>query len=405
VSDHGPFGPEGDDPFKGIPLFGDLARMLQQQGPVNWDAARQLATSIATEGVSEPNVDPLDRIQLEQLARVAELHVANVTTLPTSTTGRGLSIVPVTRSMWMQRTLDAHRRLFESLAGSLAGGMRAVASEDGPDEVIGDPMAKMLGGIMQAFSPVVLGMTVGSLLGHLAKRSFGQYDLPIPRPPSDELLVLLANVDEFGEEWSLPKDDLRLWVCLHEVTHHAVLSVPHVRVRMQSLLERYVAGFEPDPNAFESRLGDLDAGDPAALNKLPELLGDPELLLGAIQSPAQRELLPQLDALVAVIVGYVDNVMDRIGEGLIRSYGMLTEALRRRRVEADPSDRFVERLFGLELTRAHYERATRFVDGVVERSGIEALERLWISERELPTPAEIDAPGLWLARIDLPADD
>ena len=81
---------------------------------------------------------------------------------------------------------------------------------------------------------------------------------------------------------------------------------------------------------------------------------------------------------------------------------MLTEALRRRRVTADPSDRFVERLLGLELTQAAYERGSRFVDGVIEREGWEALERLWRSDRELPTPAEVDAPGLWLARIDLP---
>ena len=120
---------------------------------------------------------------------------------------------------------------------------------------------------------------------------------------------------------------------------------------------------------------------------------------------AQRELLPQLEATVAVVVGYVDHVMDTIGDRLIGSYGMVTEALRRRRVTADPSDRFVERLFGLELTQAHYDRGTAFVEGVIERSGADALERLWKSERELPTPAEIDAPGLWLARIDLPETD
>ena len=404
MSDRGPLGPEGDDPFRGIPLFGDLARMLQQQGPVNWDAARQLAASIATEGVSEPNIDPLDRIQLEQLARVAELQVGNATSLTTSTSGSGIAIVPVTRTMWMQRTLDAHRKLFEALAGSLSGGMQVTVDPSGPeDPEFDDPMTKMLGGIMHAFSPVMLGMTIGSLLGHLAKRSFGQYDLPIPRAPSDEISVLLGNIDEFGEGWSLPKDDLRLWVCVHEVARHAVLSVPHVRARLESLLERYVAGFEPDPHALETRLGELDVSDPTAMNKLPELLGDPEVLLGAIQSPAQRELLPQLEAIVAVVVGYVDHLMDTIGEGLIGSYGMVTEALRRRRVTADPSDRFVERLFGLELTQAHYERGAAFVNGVVERAGTDALERLWKSERELPTPAEIDAPGLWLARIDLPA--
>ena len=401
MSDRGPLDP-GDDPFKNIPLFGDLARMLQQQGPVSWDAARQLAASIATEGASEPNIDPMDRIKVEQLARVADLHVTQASGLTTSPTGRGLTIVPVTRGQWIQQTMSAHRALFESLAGSLSGGMaNGLFAADDPEDA-DDPMTKMLGGIMQAFSPVMLGMTAGSMLGHLARRSLGQYDLPIPRPPGDELMIVLANVDEFGREWSLPDDDLRLWVCVHEVAHHAVLSVPHVRARLQSLLEAYVDGFEPDSGALESKLGELDVNDMSGLNDMQQFFGDPELLLGAIQSPAQRELLPRLEAIVAVIVGYVDHLMDDIGQGLIGSYGMVTEAIRRRRVTADPSDRFVDRLLGLELSQVQYERGSSFVEGVVERAGRVALERLWSSERELPTPAEVDAPGLWLARIDLP---
>ena len=83
---------------------------------------------------------------------------------------------------------------------------------------------------------------------------------------------------------------------------------------------------------------------------------------------------------------------------------MVTEAIRRRRVEASTSDRFVERLFGLELTQDRYDRGAAFVDGVVERAGTEAIERLWRSADQLPTPAELDAPGLWLARIDLPSE-
>jgi putative hydrolase len=384
-------------------LFGDLARMLQQQGPVSWDAARQLAASIATEGVSEPNIDPLDRIKLEQLARVAELQVANASGLTTSPTGRGVTVVPVNRSQWIQQTLASHRPLLESLAGSLGGGLGAgmPGPDDDPDD-IDDPMAKMLGGIMQAFSPVMLGMTAGSMLGHLAVRSFGQYDLPIPRPPSDELMIVLANLDQFGREWSLPEDDLRLWVCVHEVAHHAVLSLPHVRKQLESLLGEYVSGFEPDSGALENKLGELDVSDMTAIGNMQQLFGDPEVLLGAIQSPAQRALLPRLEALVAVIVGYVDHLMDEIGHGLIGSYDMVTEAMRRRRVTADPSDRFVERLLGLELTQAQYERGAAFIEGAVDRAGREALDRLWRSDRELPTPAEVDAPGLWLARIDIP---
>src|ERR1700694_5788538 len=97
--------------------------MLQQQGPVSWAPARQLAASIATEGVSEPNIDPLDRIKLEQLARVADLQVAHASGLTTSPTGKGITVIPVTRSQWIQQTLASHRPLLESLASSLSGGM------------------------------------------------------------------------------------------------------------------------------------------------------------------------------------------------------------------------------------------------------------------------------------------
>ena len=97
--------------------------------------------------------------------------------------------------------------------------------------------------------------------------------------------------------------------------------------------------------------------------------------------------------------------MDQVGTKLIGSYGMLTEALRRRRVETSEADRFVERLIGLELTQATYDRGAAFVDGVVERAGEEGLSRLWEGERMLPSPPEVDAPGLWLARIDLPVED
>jgi putative hydrolase len=392
-------GPFGDgNPFQGLPIFGDLAKLFQQQGPMSWDAARQLGVSIATGGTPEANVDPVERITIEQLARVAELHVANATGLDTSTTGHGLTIVPVTRSQWTQRTLDAYRPLFEELAGSL--------HQESPPPIETDPSDPLgwMAPLMQMIGPMMLGMTAGSMVGHLARRSLGQYDLPIPRPPSDELLIVPANIDEFGEQWSLPLDDLRLWVCLHDVTHHAVLGIPHVRARLDSLLHRYLAGFQASSVSLEERFGALDVDDPRELSDLESLFGDPEALLGAIRTPEQQELLPQLAALVAVLVGYVDHVMDHSGTGLIGSYAMVTEALRRRRVEADTSDRFVEQLFGLELSRDQYDRGEAFVSGVLDRSGEAGLARLWADERHLPTPAEVDAPGLWLARIDLPEE-
>ena len=144
---------------------------------------------------------------------------------------------------------------------------------------------------------------------------------------------------------------------------------------------------------------------PQALADLQSSLTDPDIVLGAVRSPAQDQIQPELTALVAAISGYVDWVMDTLGANLIGSYAMTTEALRRRRVEADASDRFVERILGLELDADQYDRGTRFANGVVERAGAEGLHRLFAEPSTLPTPAEVDAPGLWLARIDLPLDD
>ncbi len=386
-------GPPGENPFEGLPFLGDLARMLASQGPLSWDAGRQFALQVATGGAPEANPDPVERIRLEELSRVAELRVADATGLPVSATGSPITFIPVTRGEWARRTLDAYRPYLEHLASSLS-----LAATAGDDDATSDPTAQLLGGIFTMIGPMILGMQSGAMVGHLATRSLGQYDLPLPRGTSDQLMVVSPNVEAFGEEWSLPAEDLRLWICLSELTTHAVVTLPHVRARLVGLVEEYVSGFRVEPGGLESTLGEVDPTDPAALQRA---LSDPAALLGAIQSSQQRAMLPRLEALVDVIVGYVDHIVDTVGTTLIGSYGMLTEALHRRRTEATSSDRFVEHLFGLELGRAQYERGTAFVEGVVRRAGSEGLARLWRSERELPTPAEVDAPGLWLARIDL----
>ena len=384
-------GPGPEDPFGGIPFLGDLAKLLGAQSGGGWEAARQFAVQVATGGTPEDNPDPMDRIALQELARVAELHVGDTTGLEVTQTGRPLAVVPVTRGEWARRTIDAWRPLLEKLSASMTGPALREGELDADD-----PQAAMFGPLLDALGPMMLGLQAGSMVGHLASRSLGQYDLPIPRPPSDELVLIARNVAEFGDEWSLPRDDLRLWICLSDVTTHAVIGVPHVRDRLWSLLDRHVSSFRIDTSSIEEAFSSIDPMDPAALQ---EAMGDPTALLGSIQSEAKKALLPELSALVAVIVGYVDHVMDTVGESLIGSYGMLTEALHRRRVEAAAADSFVDNLLGMAVGREQYERGEEFVRGVLERGG--DINRLFMDAKDLPTPNEVDAPGLWLARIDL----
>ncbi|MFN0028049.1 MAG: zinc-dependent metalloprotease [Acidimicrobiales bacterium] len=412
-------GPPGfGSPFGGLPFLGDLMRLVNSQGSSPWDGATQLAVSIASGGKSEPNVDPADRIELERFADIARMHVEALSTQPLTPAGTTLTVVPVTRGIWARQALTDYRSLLEQLSASLnqspgfgLGGPGGLGGDLGGVGGAANPLDAfnaMISGLMQMMGPMMLSMTAGSMVGHLAERALGTYHLPLPRPAGAPLQVVMPNVNDFAEEWSIEASQLRMWVCLSELVQHRVLGQPHVAQRVNEALSRYVRGFKAEPGAMESLLGGLDpAGmDLTDLNSLSDttglakLLGDPTALLGAFRSPEQTAMLPALQAMAATIVGYVDYRMDELGRRLLGGAGRLAEALRRRRVEASSADQFVERLLGLELTQSTYDRGAAFVSGVVERAGDEALERLWEQPETFPTTAEIEAPGLWLARIE-----
>jgi putative hydrolase len=396
-------------PFGGGPLddlMRNLARLFTSPGPVNWEIARQVATFTSTGGQPEGNPDPVARLHLEELLRVADMHVAQATGLATSTRG-SLSVKAMTKSQWALATLDAWRPLLERLAEASAGaGLGGAAfgfgegggpgeGEDSPP----DPMSQLLGNLPQVLGPVLFGVQSGAMVGDLAGRAMGQYEVPMPGPEGDDLLLVPTNIDSFAADWSLGADDVRMWVCLREVANHAVLRLPHVRRRLEDLAGQYVAAFHPDPTILEERMSDFNPTDMASLQAM---FGDPETLLGHMQSDDQRRLAVPLQALLSVVAGYVDHVMDSVGRRLIGGYGPLTEALRRRRLEEGQGTRIMGKLLGVGLDEAAYAKGQAFVRGVLERAGDAGLGRLWASARELPTPAEVQAPGLWLARIDLP---
>jgi uncharacterized protein (DUF2342 family) len=143
-----------------------------------------------------------------------------------------------------------------------------------------------------------------------------------------------------------------------------------------------------------------DADDP--MQAMQRLLSDPALLLGAVQSPAQAQLAPQLDAAVAAIVGTVDYLVDAVAARVIGGDALrIAEAVRRRRLETSPDDLFVERLLGLQLTQEQVQRGKTFTAGAVDRIGEGRLTELFAKPSPLPTPAELAAPGLWIARLEL----
>jgi putative hydrolase len=375
----------GDD----SPFF-DLRNLLSGAATDPWANAGELAATIASGGGSEPNVDPMVRMQLENLVRVAELHVAQATgiTLPSNTT-----VSAVNRSAWTKRSLESYRQFFERFGQALGDAV------DTTQIGANDPLTAMLGQVFQALGPMLVSATAGSMLGHLGQRALGQYDLPIPRA-TDEVLVVPGTIDEAADDWGVPRDDLRLWILVHELTAHAVLSVPHVGRRLESLLIDFASAFRPNADLIAEEMGGFDGlNDLSKIQELSETFNDPDVVLSMMRSPAHDLLLPQLDALVSAVLGFVGHTVESICGSLVGSNGEIRRRFRQRWIDVSPADRFMERLLGLEITARTFERGDRFVSGIDERAGAAGLERLWADELDLPTAAEIDAPGLWLARI------
>jgi putative hydrolase len=295
--------------------------------------------------------------------------------------------------------LEAYRTTLQSMVDAQRQGAAAMPTTTDLDPL--DDETGGLGALLSQFAvtlgPVLLGMQFGSAAGHLARRAFGQYALPLPWPESSSLLLVPGNVSRFADDWSLPLQEVQLWVCVRELTMHAVLTRPAVRSSLQTLLLDASAHAAAAQQSLVERLGD-GLGDP---NALENAMSDPEALLADLISPEQRNISNALTAVTTAIGAYVDQVHSNIATGLTSSPAALREAWYRYRVENGKGEQAFVGLFGLDMGQVEVDRGAAFISGVIERAGEDALSRLWTDELDLPTPAEVDAPGLWLARIGL----
>lgn len=380
-----------DDPFGGLPFLGDLAKAMSGQGPISWDAARQFAQLGATGGAAETNVDPAVRIAIDALAPIARMHLEDVTGAAVPS----LTPAVVTPGRWAHDTLEAYRPLFTDLA-------TALSQQSDTDDAPSDPMAQMMAGLSKMMAPAMLGMAVGSMIGDLARRAFGVHDLPIPRDTAS-LSIVATTIDTFANEWDIPLDEMRMWVLAHEYAGAIVGAAPGLRSALSALIRQHVAAFRPDPDAVAERLSSLDMSGDDPMAALQRTLGDPEVLLGAIRSDEQRALEPTIDALVSAVVGLTDWIVDAVAVRVVGGESLrIAEAVRRRRIETAPADAFVERLLGVRLDAEQVRRGKEFVQGAVDRVGERrALDALLSHPDAAPTAAEITAPGLWLARLEI----
>ena len=242
----------------------------------------------------------------------------------------------------------------------------------------------------------VAGVEMGGLLGFLARRVLGQYDLSLLSPDetvSGALLFVEPNIAKLEKDLGLTGEDFRLWIALHETTHAFQFeSFPWVRPHFSGLLNRLVAGLSARLVTPQTRPLDV-------LSRLLRPSG--EGLLERFLTPEEQAVIDELQALMSLVEGYAEHIMNAVGTRILPSFRTIEARVRARRENPSLLLDLFDRLTGMELKKAQYRQGEAFVNAVVEAQGIKFMNRVWEGPENLPTLAEIKNPSRWMKRMML----
>jgi coenzyme F420 biosynthesis associated uncharacterized protein len=343
---------------------------------VDWELAARTAATVTHPGPSMGHDEAVQLVaELRSAARAAGPYVAEVSHLAAAT-GDDAGVLVVDRAGWARVNARGFRGLLEPVVAEVARRRQM------------QPPA-----LVTAVGSRITGVEVGALLGFLSSRVLGQYDAF----SSDGRLLLVApNVVTVERELDVPPSDFRLWVCLHEETHRAQFGAnPWLATHMVERIRSLVGDLLLEPAQFAERLV-------RAMRDVPGLVrgeGSGVPLLDAVQTPEQRAALAELTAVMSLLEGHADVVMDEVGPKVVPAVDEIRERFTRRRAGRGAVDRLLRRLLGLEAKMRQYADGARFVRDVEARVGVDGFNAVWTGPDTLPRAAEIADPAAWVRRV------
>lgn len=358
---------------------------------VDWDMAVATASRLVRPG---PEVTPEEARQavadLKAYAAQAYDHVAEFTQLRADP---GDAVAVLDRPGWIHANASGFRTVLEPLIDKLAA--RRTATTPIPQPVI------------DAVGSKVTGAQTGTLLAFLATKVLGQYELfpPYGQAASDKpgrLLLVAPNIVAAEREMDVDPRDFRLWVCLHEETHRVQFgAVPWLREHLMGEIRDFVDATDLDPAAMARRLKAAAAAAYAAIREGlgPESAEGGESLIEAVQTPEQREILDRITALMSLLEGHADYVMDGVGPSVIPSVAVIRARFQARRRQSTRGEAILRRLLGIDAKLRQYRDGERFVRAVVDKVGMEGFNQVWAKPENLPSRAEIADPFAWVERV------
>ncbi|OHV32992.1 MULTISPECIES: zinc-dependent metalloprotease [Pseudofrankia] len=367
--------------------------------PVDWDLAVATARKLVRPGPQLTRAEADEVVtELRRLAVEAERYVEDYTHLrPPAAAVTPIAVVD--RPEWARSNVAGLRMITTPLLDRITDADR--------------------GSLSTAVGRRVTGVQLGSALAYLAGKVLGQYEVFLPPEeygptptvaaahdgavatdgtgPVGRLSLVAPNIAHAERQLSVVPRDFRLWVCLHEQTHRSQFTaVPWLRAHLESEIGAFIEATDLDPDALADRMRSAVAALRGAVRDRGQ---DAPSVVEALQTPAQRAVLDRLQALMTLLEGHADQVMDAVGPKVVPTVSDIRSKFDTRRSGGSPLDRFIRRLLGLDMKLRQYRQGGAFVRAVVAEAGVDGFNLVWQSPATLPTQAEIADPGAWMARV------
>ena len=346
---------------------------------IDWDLAVSAATRMAGPGPMITRADADEAVaELKAGAHRSTPLVREFTGLVAEE--RTAPILVVDRRGWIQANADGFAQVLTPLVDRL-------------QEKRGAPSP-----LAEAVGSRVTGLEVGTLLGFMSSKVLGQFDpfyAPPGSPDAGRLLLVAPNIVHTENEMGVDRNDFRLWVCLHEETHRVQFTaVPWMRDHIHAQIEELVGGIEVDPAKVAQVLSE-------GVKRLGDVLrgADDVSLLELFSSARQREILDRVTAVMSLLEGHADVVMDGVGPEVIPTVEHIRRRFNERRKGTGYLDRVIRKLLGLDAKMAQYRNGAAFVRSAVEQVGMDGFNAVWAEPANLPTRPEIGDPAAWVRRV------
>ncbi|HEY7935836.1 MAG TPA: zinc-dependent metalloprotease [Candidatus Limnocylindrales bacterium] len=366
-----------------VTVLGRRAERSARRGLVDWTQVESVAIGRLRKAPGSLSADELRRSEAAYDAAMAVVVPRLSTALGTELPGIVDRVGVVDRAGWVR----ANAASFGDLIGRLEGQLL--------DQVV-PPGGGLVPAAMAIANRWVTTRQIGYILGFMGARVLGQYDLALLAAESTpgRLLFVEENIRETARVLDVPLDPFRTWIALHETTHAFEFEAhPWLRPYLAERLERQL-------NAFSNRAASLSRDGVKRLGRSLRGEGGTEHWMERLMDPEQRRLFRETQAVMSLLEGFSDFIMDEYGRDLVPGVERISEKFHARRDQKKTGvERAVMRLIGMDLKMEQYRKGEKFVAAIAHAGGPAALNRLWDGPENLPREGEIEDPERWLARV------